>query len=143
DRETFLAAKSLRWLQNTAAGADMMMFSEMVASDVLLTGDKGLVGEHLADHAFGLLLTLTRQLKRAILEAPNSWPSRVPMRRQMTELTGRTVGIVGLGGAGRSVAKRTRAFGMDCIAVDLEDVPPDPNVSELWRMDRLPEMLGR
>ena len=24
--------------------------------------EKGLVGEHLADHAFGLLLTLTRQL---------------------------------------------------------------------------------
>src|SRR5205807_9429993 len=56
DRETFLKAKNLRWLQNTAAGADMLMFPEMVASDVLLTGDKGLVGEHLADHAFGLLL---------------------------------------------------------------------------------------
>jgi phosphoglycerate dehydrogenase-like enzyme len=143
DRETFLRAKNLRWLQNTAAGADMLMFPEMVASEVLLTGDKGLVGEHLADHAFGLLLVLTRQLKRAILEAPASWPSRPAMRREMIELTGRVMGVVGLGGAGRSVAKRARAFGMDCIAVDLEDVPPDPNVSALWKMDRFLEMLGR
>jgi hypothetical protein len=33
DREIFLKAKNLRWLQNTAAGADMLMFPEMVAGD--------------------------------------------------------------------------------------------------------------
>ena len=38
----------------------MLMFPEMVDSDVSLTGEKGLVGPHLADHAFALLLSLTR-----------------------------------------------------------------------------------
>lgn len=141
--ESFRRARNLRWLHSVAAGADMLMFPEMVASDVTLTGEKGLVGEHLADHAFALLLALTRQLKRAILEAPNSWPSRPAMRKVMIELSGRTLGIVGLGGTGRSVARRARAFGMDVLAVDIEDVPPCDDVSELWGMDRFYELLGR
>jgi phosphoglycerate dehydrogenase-like enzyme len=142
DAATFTTAKNLRWLHSTAAGADMLMYPEMVASEVALTGEKGLVGEHLADHAFGLLLTLTRQLKRATLEAPKSWPSRPSMRKVMFELSGATMGIVGLGGTGRSVARRARAFGMDVLAVDSEPVPPSEDVSQLWGMDRFHEMLG-
>lgn len=143
NRETFLQAPNLRWLHSVAAGADMLMFSEMVASNVTLTGEKGLVGPHLADHAFALLLALTRQMRRAILEAPASWPSRAPMRKVMVELQGMTMGIVGLGGTGRAVAQRARAFGMDCIAVDSEDVAPCADVSELWGMNRFHELLGR
>jgi phosphoglycerate dehydrogenase-like enzyme len=143
DRETFLTARNLRWLHNTAAGADMLMFPEMVESDVRLSGDKGLVGEHLADHAFALLLTLTRQMKRPILEAPAIWHLRAPLRKQMVELTGSTMGIVGLGGTGRAVAKRAQAFGMECLAVDVEDVPPSPDVSELRGMDYFHDMLSR
>jgi phosphoglycerate dehydrogenase-like enzyme len=142
DRETFKIAGNLRWLHSTAAGADMLMYPEMVASDVLITGEKGLVGEHLADHAFGLLLTLTRQLKRATLEAPKSWPSRPSMRKVMWELSGHTLGIVGFGGTGRSVARRARAFGMDVIAVDSEKVDRTPDLSELWGIDRFHDLLG-
>jgi phosphoglycerate dehydrogenase-like enzyme len=143
NRETFLRAKNLRWLHSVAAGADMLMFPEMVESDVVLTGEKGLVGSHLAEHAFGLLFVLTRQLKRAILEAPNNWPSRLPMRRVMFELQGMTMGIVGLGGTGRAVAHRARAFGMNCVAVDSENVMPSEDVSRLWRMNHFHEMLGQ
>jgi phosphoglycerate dehydrogenase-like enzyme len=142
NRETYPLARNLRWLHSTAAGADMLMYPEMVAGDVQITGEKGLVGEHLADHAFGLLLTLTRQLKRATLEAPKSWPSRPSMRKVMLELSGHTLGIVGLGGTGRSVARRARAFGMDVIAVDSEPVEKTEDVSQLWGMDRFHELLG-
>jgi phosphoglycerate dehydrogenase-like enzyme len=89
-----------------------------------------------------LLLTLTRQLKRATLEAPKSWPSRPSMRKVMWELSGHTLGIVGLGGTGRSVARRARAFGMDVIAVDSEPVEKTAEVSSLWGMDRFPDLLA-
>jgi phosphoglycerate dehydrogenase-like enzyme len=143
DRETFLTAKNLRWLHSVAAGADMLMFPEMIASEVVLTGEKGLVGPHLGDHAFALLLALTRQLKRAVLEAPDIWPSRAPMRKVMTELQGKTMGIVGLGGTGRAIAHRAVAFGMECLAVDSENVAPCMDVKQHWRMDHFHEMLGR
>ena len=82
----------------------MLMFPELQSSDLVLTGEKGLVGPHLADHAFGLLLSLTRQLKRAYAAAPGSWPLRPVLRKVMYELEGYTLGIVGLGGTGRAVA---------------------------------------
>ena len=142
ERRTFAEARKLRWVHAVVSGIDVMLFPELVVSDVLVTGEKALVGEHLADHAFALLLALTRQLKRAILEAPNSWPSRLPMRREMIELTGLTMGIVGLGGTGRAVAVRARAFGMDVIAVDVEALQRPSGVRELWNMDRFHELLG-
>jgi phosphoglycerate dehydrogenase-like enzyme len=143
DQRSFPYAKSLRWLHSTAAGADMLMYPEMVASQIKITGEKGLVGDHLSDHAFGLLLVLTRQLRRAIEEMPNSWPSRPSMRKVMFELSGATAGIVGLGGTGRVMARKARAFGMDVLAVDSEPVEKTADVSELWGLDRFHEMLSR
>ena len=62
----FDAAPNLRWVHAIASGVDAFLYSEFVESEVLLTSEKGLVGEHLADHAFGLLLMLTRQLATAL-----------------------------------------------------------------------------
>jgi phosphoglycerate dehydrogenase-like enzyme len=142
ERPVFASAKKLRWLQAVVSGVDALLYPEMVESDVLLTGEKGLVGEHLADHAFALLLTLSRQMKRAVLEAPDSWPNRLSMRRSMFELSGAVAGIVGLGGTGTAVAKRAGAFGMSAVAVDPEEVPRTAEVAEVWGTDRFDEMLG-
>jgi len=62
----YQAAPRLRWVHAIASGVDAFLYPEFAASDVILTSEKGLVGEHLADHAFGLLLMLTRQLATAL-----------------------------------------------------------------------------
>ena len=56
------AAPKLRWVHAIASGMDAMLYPAMRDSDVILTGEKGLVGGHLADTGFGLLLALTRQI---------------------------------------------------------------------------------
>jgi phosphoglycerate dehydrogenase-like enzyme len=144
DQKSFPKAKSLKWLHSTAAGADMLMYPEMVESKVVITGEKGLVGDHLSDHAFGLLLMLTRQLRRATEEIPNSWPSRPIMRKVMFELSGSTAGIVGFGGTGVVMARKARAFGMKVFAVDSEKRDKTDDLSdEVWSIDRFHEMLAR
>jgi phosphoglycerate dehydrogenase-like enzyme len=112
----------MRWMQALASGVDQFLFPEFVESDVVLTAEKGLVGPHLADHAFGLLLALTRSIAWSVKE--RSWECRADMRRSNRELTGMTAGIVGLGGTGTAVAMRADAFGMRCLAVD-------PDVTEV------------
>jgi phosphoglycerate dehydrogenase-like enzyme len=107
----------------------------------MLSGDKGLVGTHLADHTFALLLSLTRRLARAVQDAPHSWKNRVAYRAEEFELDGRTMGIVGFGGTGRQIARRAKAFGMHCIAVDCDPVPPSDEVPEVWGSERLDELL--
>ena len=142
NRELFLRAPRLRWVHATTAGADMYLFDEMVRSDVLLSGDKGLVGSHLAEHTFALLLAITRRLAQAVLDGPVSWERRVQYRREEFELEGLTMGIVGFGGTGRAIAKRAAAFGMSCIAVDCDEVPTSPEVAQVWPSSRLNELLG-
>ena len=44
DREMFLRAERLQWVQTWAAGLDGMLFRELVESEVVLTSTKGTVG---------------------------------------------------------------------------------------------------
>jgi phosphoglycerate dehydrogenase-like enzyme len=132
-------APALRWVQTQGAGVDGLLFPDFVASDVVLTSEKGHVGTHLAEHAFALLLALTRRLAEAVRH-PGRWEHRMALRAATWELTDRTLGIVGLGGTGRAVAERARAFGCRLLAVDPEPVTA-PGVESVWRMDRFPDLL--
>ena len=142
-RPMYLAAKRLRWVHAIASGVDSFLYDEFRRGEVTLTSEKGLVGEHLADHAFGLLLMLTRQLATALRLGPESWNHRPAMRADAIELTGATMGIYGFGGTGRAVARRAAAFGMRCIALDRDPVPVSAEVDAVMRPDAFDDLLGR
>lgn len=137
----FERAKSLKWVQSISSGVDMFLYDEFVASNVVLTSEKGLVGEHLADHGFGLLLMLTRQLRTALLLGPDSWNHRPEMRRQEIELTGSTMGVFGFGSTGRAMARRAAGFGMNVLALDRDPVATSPEVDEVWDSGRFEDLL--
>ena len=141
-REMFLAAGRLRWVQSISSGVDSFMYDEFRDSDVVLTSEKGLVGEHLADHAFGLLLMLTRQLATALKHGPDAWNHRPEMRRREIELTGTTMGVFGFGGTGRAMARRAAAFGMTVNALDRDPVPTSPEVATVWGPERFDDLLA-
>ena len=135
----FDAAPRLRWVHAVASGMDMFLYPSMRDSDVVLSGDKGLVGGHLADTGFGLLLALTRQIASALRLGPESWNRREHMRE--LELEGLTMGVIGFGGTGRALARRAVAFGMDVLAVDAFPGPASDGVAEVWPMERFSELL--
>jgi D-3-phosphoglycerate dehydrogenase len=67
-----------------------------------------------AEHTFGLLLGLTKQIVvTAAAARKGEW-----LRLTGHEILGKTLGIIGLGRIGKEVAVRARAFGMDIIACD-------------------------
>ena len=142
-KRLFEAAPRLRWVHAIASGVDSFLYPEFIASDILLTSEKGLVGEHLADHGFGLLLALTRKITAAHALGADGWNHREMLRADEVELTGMTMGIIGLGGTGRAMARRAAAFGMHCMAVDSEAVAPSVEVAQVWPTARLHEMLGQ
>jgi len=71
--------------------------------------------EAVAEHAMALLLALARRIVPASNDTRSGKWSR---GESLVPLRGRTLGIVGLGRIGRSVAKRAAAFGMKLIACD-------------------------
>src|SRR3989442_12229877 len=138
--DTFLLNKRVRYYHSIGAGVDAILTPELVRSDVILASEKGEVGIHLAEHAIALLLALTRGL-HTVIRNPD-FGLRESIRRDQRELFELTMGIVGFGGVGREVARRALGFGMRVLAVDIEDVPPEPGVEAIWKPDRLGEMLG-
>ena len=140
-KEMFVASNKLRWVHAISSGVDSFLYDEFRASDVLLTSEKGLVGEHLADHAFGLLLMLTRQLATALKLGPDGWNHRPAMRIREVELTGCTMGIFGFGGTGRAVARRAAGFGMQVRALDRDPVAPSPEVERVLGLEDFDALL--
>jgi len=137
--EIFTHARRLRYYHCLGAGVDSILSPELVESDVILASEKGEVGIHLAEHAFALLLALTRGVHTALRQP--DFRLREPIRREQRELWEQTMGIVGFGGTGRAVARRALGFGMKLLAVDIEPVPPEPGVM-IWNAERLHDLLG-
>jgi phosphoglycerate dehydrogenase-like enzyme len=138
--DVFVRNRRLRYYHSIGAGVDAILSPELVESDIVLASEKGGVGIHLAEHAFALLLALTRGLHTAIRRP--DYELRAPIRKEQRELYELTMGIVGFGGTGREVARRALGFGMRVLAVDIEDVPPEPGVDAIWKADRLAELLA-
>ncbi len=137
--EMYERANSLRWVQALSSGVDDMLFEEFVNSDITLTSAKGYVGQHLADHAWALILALTRGIGRAVRE--HRWDIRYSIRAQSWELGAKTLGIIGLGGTGVEVARRAQGFGMRVIAADPEEVARPDFVEQVWKLDHLYDLL--
>ena len=125
-----------RWLAYLSAGINHLVTPEILQSDAIITCAKGFVGIHLAEHAFALLLGLTRDV--ALVTRNRSWNDNKLMGR---ELIGSTMGIVGLGGAGRETAKRAHAFGMRVLAVDPTPAEVPEFVEACWDMSRFHDLL--
>lgn len=140
-REVFLAAgPDLRWVHSTGAGVETVVSTpELVDSDIILTNTRGAHAPCIAEHAFGMLLTLTRGLQgHAADQRDHTWRRPITGRR---ELTGATMVVVGVGNIGRAIAKRAVAFEMRVIGVDLEAAEPPAGVEAIWGLDRLDEAL--
>jgi phosphoglycerate dehydrogenase-like enzyme len=114
--EWLAAALRLRWIQSPVAGLEHSMFPELVSSPVLLTNMRGIYSDHIADHAYALLLALARGLPQFMRrQARHEWNARDV---RAVHLPDATLGILGLGGIGRELARRAKTSGMTVLAVD-------------------------
>jgi len=142
NRDLFLAAKNLKWIQSPSSGINYYVaIPELVESDVLLTSARGTHGACLAESVLGMIFAFTRGIRDCVFhQQKREWGNRA-VRSKLMELTGSTLGIIGLGTVGCALAKRAQVFDTRIIAVDLfPDNKPD-YVSELWNLDHLSDLL--
>ncbi len=142
--ELFKQARQLKWLHISSAGVEahggqVGLFPALIDSDVVVTNAKNVYGPQIADHAFALLLAITRRLNVTIpRQHLEEWP---PGRSGMVELEGKTAVIIGVGGIGSHIAQRAHGFGMKVIGVDIRDIPTGETVQRVVPPDMLDSVL--
>lgn len=134
-------AEKLRWIQFGSAGIDHTIFPELIASGVILTTLSGIHTVPVSEHVIALMLGLTRRLDIAAKhQSTHTWDRR-EMAMTSGELSGRTVGIVGLGKIGLGIAALARSFGMRVVGTKRTVEGPLPNVDELYPASQLDNIL--
>jgi phosphoglycerate dehydrogenase-like enzyme len=137
-RQDLQAARHLRWIQYTAAGVENILYPELVDSPIVLTNMQRMFSPTISETAIGLLLTLTRGLNHYTLQTREHVWKHV---NGLTEISGLTLGIVGLGGIGTDTAYRAHyGFNMRILAVDPKPLPKPSFVAELHSLEWLPKM---
>jgi len=133
-----VARGRLRWIQSSAAGLDHCLTPVVVDSDITVTSASGLFADEVAEQTLALLLGLLRNLPASLRQQQ----TRTFARHDTRDLRGATVGIVGLGGNGRRLARLLAAFGTRILATDLFPEDRPDGVAALWPADRLGELLS-
>ena len=140
--ELVRAGKKLKWVQIGSAGVERYLHlstPELKDSNIILTNGKIIQGPEIADHAFALLLTLTRDIRRYVLDqSKEEWPRG---RERLLELRDKTALVIGVGGIGTQIAARAKAFGMKVIAVDPKDIPLSPFIDQVVQPNRLDTVI--
>ncbi|MGH2559830.1 MAG: D-2-hydroxyacid dehydrogenase, partial [Thermomicrobiales bacterium] len=144
-RDAFLAAgPHLRWVHSSGAGIETMAaIPELVESDVALTNTRGGHAPCIAEHAFAMLLALTRHIVLLAEDQRQRVWRRAEVSRGMRELTGMTMVVVGAGNIGRAIARRAVAFDMRVLGVDVHPGEPLAGVESIWPVERLDEALAQ
>lgn len=128
-------APRLQWLQMFSAGLDDPVFAMLRDKGVTVTHAAGSSGIPIAHTVMMHLVAMCRD-SRALHCAQDDkrWAER-----DVTDVEGRTVGIIGLGGIGQHVARLASAFGMRPIG--LRRTPTGDEPCETWPTSRLHELL--
>ncbi len=119
--------KNLQWVMTFSAGIDHWEKWGKLPGHVALTNLPGGSGIPISEFVIGLMLNLAKKYNQLW----DQQKERKFIRVRGEELYKKTVGIIGLGGIGRQIAKRAKAFDMKVIGTDI-NTADIPHVDEVY-----------
>jgi len=128
----------LRIIAKYGIGVDKIDVAAATEHGIPVTFTPGVNHTTVAEHCFGLMLCLSKHL----VDEVNYVRSGQWKRLTGHELFGKTIGIVGLGRIGKEVVIRARAFGMECVALDLHFDEKFAAAHGVKRMKTLEELIA-
>jgi glyoxylate reductase len=131
------AGSQLRCVANIAVGYDNVDVGAAADRGVVVTNTPEVLDDATADLTMSLLLAATRRLAEGdrLVRSGRAWSWGMSFMLG-SSLRGKLLGIVGLGGIGRRVAERARAFGMEVAYHSRHPAPAE--VEEALGAERMP-----
>jgi D-2-hydroxyacid dehydrogenase (NADP+) len=106
-------APKLKWIQALGTGVDNIIDLPSLGKEVLVTNVRGIHGAPVSEATIAFMLSLARDMPRSVRAQEQSkwerWPSAL--------LTGKTVGILGVGLIAEYLAPICKTFGMTVVGI--------------------------
>jgi glyoxylate reductase len=136
------AGDQLRAVCNVAVGFDNIDVPAATKRGVLITNTPAVLTEATADLAMTLILAVTRRAGEGerLIRAREPWSWHMFMLLGMG-LQDKTLGVVGMGAIGQSLARRAKAFGMEIVYSDARQASAEVEQELGARRVELDELL--
>ena len=116
DAEVMDAAPDLRVIANYAVGYNNIDVGAATQRGILVTNTPDVLTHTTADMAFALLMAVARRVVEGHdLVRSRAWQGWGPLQLLGADVTGATLGLIGLGRIGRAMIPRAQGFGMDVV----------------------------
>ncbi|MFC6199266.1 2-hydroxyacid dehydrogenase [Ponticaulis profundi] len=139
------AGDNLRLIAQFGAGFDNIDLQSATQRGITVTNTPGVLTDDTADITMALLLAVPRRLIEGVKAIENDeftgWTPTWMMGRR---ISGKRLGIIGMGRIGQAVARRAKAFGMQIHYHNRKPVSPNiESALEATYWDSLDQMLSR
>ncbi|WP_425803691.1 2-hydroxyacid dehydrogenase family protein [Desulfitobacterium sp. Sab5] len=116
DKEIIESNKNLKIIANYGAGFNNIDIAAAGQNGIRVTNTPGVSTDATADLVMGLVIAIARRLVEGDKEIrAGRFKGWAPLYHLGVEVTGKTLGIVGMGNIGQGVARRARGFDMKII----------------------------
>jgi phosphoglycerate dehydrogenase-like enzyme len=132
-------APKLRWIHSVSVGVESMLTPCVRLRGLTVTNGRGVFSVPIAEYVMTMILAICRRLPQLMeLQRERTWQ---PI--EALELADTTIGLLGVGGIGREVARLASPFGPRIVAVRRRpDAAPVPGVEVLGDLQAMPELLA-
>ncbi len=136
DRVLLDRAPQLRWVGRLGSGLEIIDLEAAAARGVAVYASPEGNRTAVAEHALGLLLSVTKRIVHAAREVrEGAW---LRDENRGTELSGRTAGIIGYGNTGQAFARVLRGLDMKVLAYDIRQTDGrDGDLAECGPLSRI------
>lgn len=132
-----------RFLGNFGVGYNHIDVKAAASRGIVVTNTPGVLTDTTADTTMTLLLMAARRAGEGEREVrAGRWTGWRPTHLMGADVTGKTLGILGMGRIGTAVARRAHwGFGMPIVFYDAAESVPDHGIPQAQRLDTIAEVL--
>ncbi len=139
------AGDQMRLIANFGNGVDNIDVASALKRGITVTNTPGVLTEDTADMTMALILAVSRRIVEGAQTIPaGEWTGWSPTWMLGARITGKRLGIVGMGRIGQALARRAKAFGLSIHYHNRRRLPAavEESLEATW-WDSVDQMLAR